>query len=217
MGVVSPDAKHRVVAPTLNFLARVRLSLAAALAASLYRDEAIWSNGLLKNWGILMASWISVALVAGLLAGQPASASAPRAIAPPPLPIPVIPFSKVVLSNGLTLIVHEDHKAPVVAVNLWYHVGSKNEPPGRRGFAHLFEHLMFGSTGGTQRGWFEKLESIGASDINGTTNEDRTNFFETVPTPGLDTALAMEAERMGHLLDNFSILTPQHPTWRGAE
>jgi predicted Zn-dependent peptidase len=120
-----------------------------------------------------------------------------------PLPVPDVPFTKYVLPNGLTLIVHEDHKAPIVAVNLWYHVGSKNEPAGRTGFAHLFEHLMFGATGGSQKGWFERLEGVGATGVNGTTNEDRTNFFETVPKSALDMALAMEAGRMGHLLDNF--------------
>src|SRR6201988_759133 len=77
-----------------------------------------------------------------------------------------IPYTKCVLTNALTLIVHEDHKAPIVAVNIWYHVGSKDEPPGRTGFAHLFEHLMFGATGGNQRGWFERLEAVGATGIN---------------------------------------------------
>lgn len=120
-----------------------------------------------------------------------------------PLSPPDIPFTKTVLGNGLTLIVSEDHKAPVVAIDLWYHVGAKNEPPGRTGFAHLFEHLMFGATGGQQRGWFERLEGVGARDINGTTNSDRTNFFETVPTSALDLTLAMEAQRMGHLLDHL--------------
>jgi zinc protease len=140
-----------------------------------------------------------------------ASAAASGADPGTALPVPNIPFTKTVLPNGLTLIVHEDHKAPIVAVNLWYHVGSKNEPPGRTGFAHLFEHLMFGATGGSQQGWFERLEAVGASDINGTTNEDRTNFFETVPTSALDMTLAMEATRMGHLLDHFDekLLTTQ--------
>jgi len=146
---------------------------------------------------------LAAALLAALLVGAHALAPA-VAKDEAALPIPAIPFTRTVLANGLTLIVHEDHKAPVVAVDLWYHVGSKNEPPGRTGFAHLFEHLMFGSTGGNQRGWFEKLEGIGATDINGTTSEDRTNFFETVPTPALDMALFMEAGRMGHLLDGFN-------------
>jgi zinc protease len=112
---------------------------------------------------------------------------------------------KFVLSNGLTLIVHEDHKAPIVAVNLWYHVGSKNEKPGKTGFAHLFEHLMFtGSqhlqTGHNQRAFFQTMEQLGATDMNGTTSEDRTDFFENVPENALDVALWMESDRMGHLL-----------------
>jgi zinc protease len=116
-----------------------------------------------------------------------------------------IASQKFVLSNGLTLIVHEDHKAPIVAVNLWYHVGSKNEKPGKTGFAHLFEHLMFTgsehlSTGHNQRAFFQTMESIGATDLNGTTSEDRTDFFENVPKNALDVALWMESDRMGHLL-----------------
>jgi zinc protease len=112
---------------------------------------------------------------------------------------------KFVLPNGLTLIVHEDHKAPIVAVNLWYHVGSKNEKPGKTGFAHLFEHLMFTgsehlSTGHNQRAFFQEMESLGATDLNGTTSEDRTDFFENVPTNALNVALWMESDRMGHLL-----------------
>jgi predicted Zn-dependent peptidase len=148
---------------------------------------------------LAFTSALALASSAGM---APQASAAPAPAAPPPLPD--IPYTKVVLKNGLTLIVHEDHKAPIVAVNLWYHVGSKDEPPGRTGFAHLFEHLMFGSTGGNQRGWFERLEGVGATGINGTTWYDRTNFFETVPTPALDMTLAMEAGRMGHLLDNFN-------------
>jgi zinc protease len=116
-----------------------------------------------------------------------------------------IPFKKFVLTNGLTLIVHEDRKAPIVAVNLWYHVGSKNEKPGRTGFAHLFEHLMFTGSdnfkgGGDQRAFFEAMERIGATDLNGTTSNDRTDFFENVPKNALDVALWIESDRMGHLL-----------------
>src|SRR5882762_6658641 len=116
-----------------------------------------------------------------------------------------IPFKKFVLTNGLTLIVHEDHKAPIVAVNLWYHVGSKNEKPGKTGFAHLFEHLMFTGSehfkgGGDQRAFFEAMERIGATDMNGTTDPDRTDFFENVPTNALDVALWIESDRMGHFL-----------------
>jgi len=116
-----------------------------------------------------------------------------------------IPYKKFVLQNGLTLIVHEDHKAPIVAVNLWYHVGSKNENPGKTGFAHLFEHLMFTGSehfkgGADQRAFFEVMEQIGATDLNGTTSEDRTDFFENVPRNALDVALWIESDRMGHLL-----------------
>lgn len=111
-----------------------------------------------------------------------------------------IPYTKFVLDNGLTLIVHEDHKAPIVAVNVWYHVGSKNEKPGKTGFAHLFEHLMFNGSENFDDDYFQAMERIGATDLNGTTNEDRTNYFQNVPKSALDIALWMESDRMGHLL-----------------
>lgn len=111
-----------------------------------------------------------------------------------------IPFKKFILDNGLTLIVHEDHKAPIVAVNIWYHVGSKNEKPGRTGFAHLFEHLMFNGSENFNTDYFKALESIGATDLNGTTNNDRTNYFQNVPVAALDQVLFLESDRMGHLL-----------------
>ncbi len=111
-----------------------------------------------------------------------------------------IPYQKFVLKNGLTLIVHEDHKAPIVAVNVWYHVGSKNERVGKTGFAHLFEHLMFGGSENYHHRYIEAMEPIGATDLNGTTSEDRTNYFEDVPTPALDYTLFLESDRMGHLL-----------------
>lgn len=111
-----------------------------------------------------------------------------------------IPFQKYTLKNGLTLIVHEDHKAPIVAVNIWYHVGSKNEKPGKTGFAHLFEHLMFNGSENFDDDYFQALERVGATDLNGTTNEDRTNYFQNVPVSAFDLALWMESDRMGHLL-----------------
>ncbi|MFQ5632082.1 MAG: M16 family metallopeptidase, partial [bacterium] len=111
-----------------------------------------------------------------------------------------IPYQKVVLDNGLTLIVHEDHKAPIIAVNVWYHVGSKNEKPGKTGFAHLFEHLMFNGSENFNDDYFQVLERVGATDLNGTTNNDRTNYFQNVPTSAFDLALWMESDRMGHLL-----------------
>jgi zinc protease len=114
-----------------------------------------------------------------------------------------IPYQKFVLDNGLTVIVHEDHKAPIVAVNTWYHVGSKNEKPGKTGFAHLFEHLMFGGSEHASGRYIETMERIGATDLNGTTNTDRTNYFENVPTSALDLTLWLESDRMGHLLGSF--------------
>lgn len=111
-----------------------------------------------------------------------------------------IPYQKFVLDNGLTVIVHEDHKAPIVAINVWYHVGSKNEKPGKTGFAHLFEHLMFGGSEHAPGRYIDAMEKIGATDLNGTTNNDRTNYFENVPTSAVDYTLWMESDRMGFLL-----------------
>ncbi len=111
-----------------------------------------------------------------------------------------IPYKKYTLKNGLTLLVHEDHKAPIVAVNVWYHVGSKNEKPGKSGFAHLFEHLMFNGSENFNTDYFQALERIGATDLNGTTNNDRTNYFQNVPVSALDQVLFLESDRMGHLL-----------------
>jgi zinc protease len=110
-----------------------------------------------------------------------------------------IPYQKFVLDNGLTLIVHEDHKAPIVAVNLWYHVGSKNEKPGKTGFAHLFEHLMFCGSQHAPGVYDKALEAVGATGLNGTTYYDRTNFFQNVPASALDYTLWMESDRMGYL------------------
>ena len=109
-----------------------------------------------------------------------------------------IPYQKKVLDNGLTVIVHEDRKAPVVAVNIWYHVGSKNEPQGKTGFAHLFEHLMFQGTENFDDEYLSYLQEIGATDLNATTWFDRTNYFQTVPKNALDTVLWLESDRMGH-------------------
>ena len=136
-------------------------------------------------------------VVAGLLALAASVSVASDAALPE---IPEIPFETFVLDNGLTLIVHEDHKAPIVAVNVWYHVGSKNEKPGKTGFAHLFEHLMFNGSENFNDDYFKVLEKIGATDLNGTTNEDRTNYFQNVPVTALDTVLWMESDRMGHMV-----------------
>lgn len=110
-----------------------------------------------------------------------------------------IPYTKRTLSNGLDVIVHEHRQLPMVAVNVWYHVGSKDERPGRTGFAHLFEHLMFEGSAHYDRGFFQPLQQAGGL-LNGSTNPDRTNYWEVVPTGALDLALWMESDRMGYLL-----------------
>ena len=111
-----------------------------------------------------------------------------------------ITYEKFVLDNGLTLIVHEDRKAPIVAVNVWYHVGSKNEVPGRTGFAHLFEHLMFQGSENYDDEYLAFLEKLGATSLNATTWFDRTNYFENMPINALDTTLWLESDRMGHFV-----------------
>ncbi|MBD3731598.1 MAG: insulinase family protein [Sphingopyxis sp.] len=134
--------------------------------------------------------------------------SMPSLAAAPKAPVPVaelvkqvdIPYQSFTLNNGLRVIVHTDRKAPVVAVSVWYHIGSKDEPAGKTGFAHLFEHLMFNGSENANEDFFKPLESVGATDVNGTTWFDRTNYFETVPTGALDLALFLESDRMGHLV-----------------
>jgi zinc protease len=111
-----------------------------------------------------------------------------------------IPYTKYVLQNGLTLLVHEDAKTPTVTFHLWYHVGSKNEPEGRSGFAHLFEHLMFNGSEHFNDDFFKATQKIGATNQNGSTSYDRTNYYQTVPKAALDTILWLESDRMGHLL-----------------
>jgi zinc protease len=110
-----------------------------------------------------------------------------------------ISFTKHTLENGLDVLLHEDHSCPIVAVNVWYHVGSKNERLGKTGFAHLFEHLMFEGSEHHDRGFFQPLQGAGAT-LNGSTNADRTNYWEVVPSGALELALWMESDRMGYLL-----------------
>ncbi|MFN3798325.1 MAG: M16 family metallopeptidase, partial [Sphingobium yanoikuyae] len=135
-----------------------------------------------------------------------AARAAPAAAAAAPAPLSSlvsavdIPYQEFRLANGLRVIVHTDRKAPIVAVSVWYHVGSRFEPAGKTGFAHLFEHLMFYGSENADGPFFGRLEDIGATDWNGTTWFDRTNYFETVPTGALDRALFLESDRMGHLL-----------------
>ena len=114
-----------------------------------------------------------------------------------------LPYTKQTLDNGLDVIVHEEHACPVVAVNLWYHVGSRNEHPGRTGFAHLFEHLMFEGSAHHDTGYFRPLEEAGGA-LNGSTNADRTNYWATVPREAVERALWLESDRMGYLLPALS-------------
>ena len=141
-----------------------------------------------------------VALAAPALAAPAAAQEAKPAPVTELVKAVTIPFEQFTLANGLRVVVHTDRKAPVVAVSVWYHIGSKDEPAGRTGFAHLFEHLMFGGSENSDQSWFQPMQAIGATNLNGTTYFDRTNYFETVPRGALDTALFLESDRMGHLL-----------------
>jgi len=145
--------------------------------------------------------WASVAPAPAAQTAAPAVQAAPVADLVAEVDIP---YTKFTLDNGLTVLVHEDHKAPVVAVSVWYNVGSKDEPAGKTGFAHLFEHLMFGGSENAPGSYFTPMRNMGATDMNGTTWFDRTNYFETVPTPALEQALFMESDRMGYMLGAIS-------------
>jgi zinc protease len=149
----------------------------------------------------------AVSLLAALLGALPVAFAvdpppAPAAVPPAAAPLPHIPFEKYTLPNGLEVILVEDHRLPMVAVNIWYHVGPANEAPGLTGFAHLFEHMMFAATKHVPRGLADRLlEGAGATDSNGSTDYDRTNYFDTVPSNQLELALWVHADRMGYLLD----------------
>ncbi|MFL6850288.1 MAG: M16 family metallopeptidase [Sphingomicrobium sp.] len=149
-----------------------------------------------------MLSLSRIALLAAATALTAPALAAPSPTVPMPSLVKQvsIPHTTFKLKNGLTVIVHEDHKAPVAAVTVWYNVGSKDEPKGKTGFAHLFEHLMFNGTENLPGDYFTYLQQVGATDYNGTTNNDRTNYFETVPAGAVERAIFMESDRMGHLL-----------------
>ena len=134
-------------------------------------------------------TWFALLLVAGLARAA--------------TPIPEIKFEKYVLPNGLQVILHEDHSTPIVTVNVWYHAGSKNEKPGRTGFAHIFEHMMFQGSKHHDSDYFAPFLATGGK-LNGSTSQDRTNYWETVPSNYLDVALWMESDRMGFLLPAMS-------------
>ncbi|HET7618463.1 MAG TPA: pitrilysin family protein [Vicinamibacterales bacterium] len=139
-------------------------------------------------------------LLSLLLTGAPQPPPAPAAAAPRL----TVSYTQFTLPNGLHVILHEDHTVPLVTVNVWYHVGSAREKPGRTGFAHLFEHLMFEGSGHVKEGQFDQwLEAVGGTN-NASTGADRTNYYIDVPSNALDLALFLESDRMGYLLDAMS-------------
>ena len=158
------------------------------LRASMVRTLPAWSA---------VAVTLAISTIGCSQGAQNAAAPAQQAS-----DIPKIDFEKYTLPNGLDVILSEDHRLPLVAVNLWYHVGPANEAAGRTGFAHLFEHMMFqGSKHVPGDMHFRAVEGAGGSDINGTTDFDRTNYFETLPANQLELGLWLESDRMGYLLD----------------
>ena len=151
----------------------------------------------------LTATFAVLLTACGSSAGR-TGAEAPASGAPV-APLPSIPHEQFTLDNGLEVILHEDHRLPLVAVSVWYHVGALHEREGRSGFAHLFEHMMFqGSPHVGEDQHFRILQELGGTQINGTTSFDRTNYFETVPAAGLETALWLESDRMGFLLASLT-------------
>lgn len=147
---------------------------------------------------------VALALPSTIATAAPAARPAAAATAAIDLAALRIPHETFVLDNGLTVIVHTDHSVPLVGVNLWYHVGSRNETRGRTGFAHLFEHFFFNGSENYPHGFREAMDDLGANNRNGTTSTDRTNFFEDVPTSALERTLYLEADRMGFLAGNLS-------------
>lgn len=145
---------------------------------------------------VLMAALVLPAITFA----QAKKSQGPAAGSPAAAPLPPVRFTEFKLKNGLRVIMHEDHSTPIVGVNLWYHVGSKNEVPGKTGFAHLFEHMMFQGSKNYDDDYFKPIQEAGGT-LNGSTNADRTNYFEVVPSNFLELALFMEADRMGGLLD----------------
>jgi zinc protease len=197
--------RHRApIATTLSAAAEL-LALGRKLSY-----EAVMRRALALALGL--SAFRSLIALPALAEGGPAAPAKATAAAPAkPVPAasakpstaarPEITFEKVTLPNGLSVLLHRDPSLPLVAVNIWYHVGPRDEAPGRTGFAHLFEHLMFSGSRHVGREFDTLLESVGATNVNGTTNFDRTNYFETVPRDQLDLVLWIESDRMGFLLD----------------
>ena len=156
---------------------------------------------------LLVAAALALTVAPTGAQGPVAPAAAPGPASSPTTPTRLsVPYQMFTMPDGLTVILHEDHSVPQVAVNVWYHVGSAYEKPGRTGFAHLFEHLMFEGSGHVKEGLFDSLLEAAGGSNNGSTTEDRTNYFEQVPSNALDLPLYLESDRMGYLLD---IVTPK--------
>ncbi len=153
---------------------------------------------------VTTVAWLTMALAPAPALAASAAPQVAEGQAPAPLTELVaaveIPFEQFRLNNGLRVVVHTDRKAPLVSVGVWYLVGSRDEPVGQSGFAHLFEHIMFRGSEHSREDHFRPLEDVGATDLNGTTNFDRTNYYQTVPTPAIELALFLESDRMGWLL-----------------
>ncbi len=213
----------RLLAASSSALA-LCLATGALLAQPAPAPPSPWHTAPAGGWApapVLPPNWRATAPASPVPSAAPQAPLAPAPVmAPAPIAAPVaaptsspaitvsLPFTTYTLPNGLEVILHEDHRTPIVTVNLWYHVGSKDEPAGRNGFAHLFEHLMFqGSRHVGEDLFFKYLERAGASDRNGTTNQDRTNYFETVPSNQLELALWLESDRMAFLLDHVDQAT----------
>ncbi len=157
----------------------------------------------MRNYRLLALALVVAMLASPVVLAQknkPPTSSAAAAMASADNPLPPIKFTEFKLANGLRVLLHEDHSTPIVGVNLWYHVGSKNETPGKTGYAHLFEHMMFQGAKNYDNDYFKPLQEAGGT-LNGSTNTDRTNYWEVVPANFLELALFMEADRMGGLLD----------------
>ncbi len=182
---ISSELRHRIAGEPAALVTALVTTLVTALVTAL---------------AAVVTALVCPVVFALVVASAATSHAQPAAAASPSAARLDLSFDEFTLPNGLRVVVHTDRKAPVVAVSVWYHVGSKEEQEGRTGLAHLFEHLMFQSSEHRPGEYTAQLAAVGATEMDGTTNFDRTNFFQSVPTTALDTALWMESDRMGHLL-----------------
>src|SRR5581483_9941865 len=171
------------------------------LAITSQRLATLSSVGLPTKTTAMRTIRFAVAAIPALLCSGALAADLPPA---KPLKVPTLQYEEYRLPNGLQVLLHVDHRLPLVAFDIWYHVGPANEKAGRTGFAHLFEHMMFeGSKHVGEKAHFRYLEGAGATGVNGTTDFDRTNYFETLPSNQLELGLWLESDRMGFLLETL--------------